>query len=105
MAHLYPESIFNSKSNGETKIFKIFKTFSDDFHIIHSLPWLSLHTAKETNRYTPEGEIDFVILHKDYGVLCVEIKGGRISYRKNAYFTNDNNKIKNPYDQVRDSLH
>jgi len=105
MATLYPNSIINSKSNAETKIFKIFKTFSDDFHIIHSLPWLSLLTAHERNRYTPEGEIDFIILHKNYGILCIEIKGGIISYRKHAYFTNGSHRIKNPYEQIRDSEH
>jgi DNA replication protein DnaC len=105
MANLYPNIIINHKSNAEVKIFNIFKTFSNDFHIIHSLPWLSILTANEQNRFTPEGEIDFVILHKNYGILCIEIKGGRISYRKNAYFTNGNNRIKNPFDQVRDSNH
>jgi len=82
MATLYPNSIINSKSNAEIKIFKIFKTFSDDFHIIHSLPWLSLLTAHERNRYTPEGEIDFIILHKNYGILCIEIKGGKVIWDK-----------------------
>lgn len=105
MAKLYPNTIIKSNSNAEIRIFKIFQNFSDDFHIIHSLPWLSIFTANERNRYTPEGEIDFIVLHKDYGVLCIEIKGGIISYRKNAYFTNGSNRIKNPYEQIRDNHH
>ncbi len=105
MANLYPNTIINCKSNAEIKIFNIFKTFSNDFHIIHSLPWLSRITANKRGRYTPEGEIDFVILHKKYGVLCLEIKGGRITYREHAYFTNGQNEIKNPYEQVRENNH
>ena len=104
MANLYPNTIINSKSDAEIKIFNIFKNFSNDFHIIHSLPWLSILTSKKIGRYNPEGEIDFVILHKSYGILCLEIKGGRISYKRHAYFTY-NERIRNPYEQVRDNQH
>jgi len=104
MAKLYPNIITDNKSKAETKVFNIFKTFSDDFHIIHSLPWLSLLTSKKIDRFTSEGEIDFVILNKNYGILCLEIKGGIISYKQHTYFTNGN-RIKDPYVQVQDNQH
>ena len=104
MAKLYPNIIIDSKSKAETKIFNIFKNFSDDFYIIHSLPWLSLLTSKKIGRFTPEGEIDFVILNKHYGILCIEIKGGFITYKQHTYFTNGN-MIKDPYEQIQDNQH
>lgn len=104
MAHMYPESSSRIKYSGEKKLFERFKVFSDDFYIIHSLPWLSQQVSNEIKRFTPEGEIDFVILHKKFGILCVEVKGGRVSYNKHAYFSNGK-PIKNPYEQARDNNH
>lgn len=53
-----------------------------------------------------DNEMDFVLYHRDYGVIAVEVKGGRIRYdRDKACFFSINRhdetfKIKNPFKQV-----
>lgn len=105
MAVLYPNNINLCKSPAEKRLFNIFKTFSDEYHIIHSLSWLSGLMVEETNRFSPEGEIDFVIINKKFGILCIEVKGGRITYKNHAYFTTGGIPIKDPYLQARDNAH
>ena len=106
MAYLYPDVIRECKSPAEKELFARFKNFSNDFHIIHSLPWLSSYVQevfyKQRKKFTPEGEIDFVILHKDFGILCLEIKGGQIRYDGHSYFNATRRLNKNPYDQSRE---
>ena len=104
MAKMYPNNITICNSPAEKKLFNIFKNFSDDYHIIHSLAWLSKKMIN-TTRYSPEGEIDFVIINKEFGILCIEVKGGIITYKEHAYFTSNNTQIKNPYHQVRTNTH
>ena len=49
----------------------------NDFTVIHSLPWLAAATQQLSGeRKPPTGEIDFLILHPQLGVLALEVKGG-----------------------------
>ena len=88
MANIYPESIDLCRSFAEKKILTCLKTFSNKFHIIQNLPWVSTYVMDLTKHFSPEGEADFVIFHEEYGILVLEVKGGNISYNKHAYCPN-----------------
>lgn len=75
--------------------------------VFYSRPWLG-ETATGAEI---DGECDFVVAHADYGVLCIEVKGGGISYESTAdqWHSIDRHglrhKIKNPIDQAMRSKH
>lgn len=58
-----------------------------------------------------DGESDFVVAHRDYGVLFIEVKGGAISYdpSEDRWRSTDRygirHRIKNPVKQASDSKH
>ena len=50
--------------------------------------WTILHSLGISSAWTGEfGEIDFVILIPDRGVVCAEIKGGRVTQKDGVWFT------------------
>lgn len=59
---------------------------NDDFHIIHSIPWLSSFIDELQNNKSPVGEIDFLILHPDLGILALEVKGGVIGHNSSGFY-------------------
>ncbi len=105
MATIYPESDNLCRSHAEKKILNCLKSFSDKFHIIQNLPWVSTYVMDLTKHFSPEGEADFVIFHEEYGILILEVKGGNISYNKHAYFTNGNKLKEDPHIQSKKSAH
>lgn len=89
MAKFFPkldDAEFRSK--GEFVLFQELAALDDEFSIIHSLPWLRGRTKRVYSQELQEylrvslarrhlsGEIDFVILHPELGILCIETKSG-----------------------------
>ena len=78
---------------------------NDDWVVFYSRPWLGLTPTGEE----VDGECDFVIAHADHGILCVEVKGGRILWDslENRWTSLDRNdiphRIKDPVAQARNS--
>lgn len=75
--------------------------------VFYSRPWLGeTPTGAEI-----DGECDFVVAHPDHGVLCIEVKGGGISYdpANDKWQSRDRHglrhNIKNPVEQARRSKH
>ncbi|HHL9700469.1 TPA: AAA family ATPase [Escherichia coli] len=67
----------DNNSYGEKTVYTLLKEgLSDDFTVIHSLPWLSAATRNLGMKLPPSGEIDFLVLHPVYGVLALEVKSG-----------------------------
>ncbi len=52
-------------------------------------PWEAFHATGFTERDpvtgTRDGEIDFVLVHPDRGILCLEVKGGGEACRDGAW--------------------
>ena len=84
---------------------RLAKQLPDDFCVIHSLPWLSTAAKEIDNRSVPTGEIDFLILHPELGVLALEVKGGEIIYEKHQYVLKRTRKKIYPVNQVRRGTH
>ncbi len=100
MAMMIPYNIIKG-SNAEKKVFKMLRGLPDEYIVIYSYP-LKDHNNKV------EGEIDFVIICKK-GVLCLEVKGGRV-YRKNHVWhvidrNNNDNIIESPFMQARGNMY
>jgi hypothetical protein len=78
MAQMHPSNnpAPETTSNAEKRLYRELRTrLAADFHVFHKVE----RYAKAKNGRYVEGEIDFLILHPEYGVLVLEVKGGRIS--------------------------
>lgn len=97
MAKLIPEfCVKNQRPHSEAIVFKALKKqLNNDWLIFHSFDYITNDTKRR------DGEIDFIVCHKEYGFLLIEVKGGEISYNKGVWKSGDN--VINPIHQVRRS--
>lgn len=101
------------RSKGEFTLLQELAALDDGFIVIHSLPWLRGRTKRV---YSPElqeylrvslakkhlsGEVDFVILHAELGMLCIETKSGlytpsgfRFIHERDGYEIDPLNQVK-----------
>ena len=84
MARMIPDHRpCDTNSKGERDLYTIFKTeLPDDYVVIHSLPWLCSAVNKVDPQAKPTGEIDFLIVHPEKGLLVLEVKSGEYGVRK-----------------------
>lgn len=96
----YPVAGYDPQS--ELKVHAALKALSDDWHIIHSVAWL----GPRGNRLA-DGEADFVLLHRSFGIVVLEVKGGGVDLRNGRWVSEDRhgrvNDIKNPFEQATTS--
>ena len=103
MAKMIPNRIDSDAPRSEKRVFNLLKTDPDaaDWTVLHSL-MLSKRGKK------PYGEIDFVVIIPDEGIVCMEVKGGGISVRDGVWRSVDRfgeaHVIKNPFAQARESM-
>jgi len=101
MARMYPQPIRpDTPSHAERELYTEFqRQLPDDFAVFHSVCW----QVRDTTSGVRDGEADFVIVHPDFGILLVEVKGGRIRYegQTGRWFSNEN-PIKDPFKQARE---
>ena len=88
-------------SSAERRIFHWLEKLEGDYIALHSLG-----IARHIDNLF--GEIDFVIICHE-GILCIEVKGGRVSRRDGIwYFTNrfgqENAKHKGPFEQAQGNM-
>lgn len=105
---LVEEILSDQKRKAEVDVYEALKkTLPDDFHVFYSFNWLD--TQHRINR--SDGEADFLIAHKDFGYIVLEVKGGVISRDEKSgqwYSKGIGNKtynIKDPIKQARESKH
>lgn len=71
----------------------------------HSYPWLRPDRAATQ---IEEGEADFVVLHPQWGMLILEVKGGELTVAGTEWYRilgRQRKPIKNPFKQGRKSMH
>lgn len=77
---------------------------TNDFVVLHSYPWL----RPDRDGALREGEVDFIVLHQEKGMLVLEVKGGELRY-KNATWQRKKHHcyevITDPFKQARCSMH
>ncbi len=81
----------------EDIMFEALKALPDDYYVFHSFKITS--TADNT---LDESEMDFLIFHRKYGILCLEAKAGRIRYENGKWLYASGREIKHngPYNQA-----
>lgn len=89
------------KSAAERKIFEAIKSLPQEIICLHSLG-LAKHVRKR------QGEIDFVLVCKGV-VLCLEVKGGRISRKDGVWcfvdrYGQENRKSESPFAQASSGM-
>ncbi|WP_409301483.1 NERD domain-containing protein, partial [Pseudomonas sp. KCJK8993] len=107
MARMIPEhGPHQTDSFGERDLYSIFKSqLPEDYTVIHSLPWLCSAVSKLDNRSRPTGEIDFLIIHPEDGVLALEVKNGRYKFENSCFsHIRDGYKI-DPLGQTKRNVH
>ena len=76
----------------EKEVFEILKEgLSDEWVVIYSLRWI---TDDEIFSSKSNGECDFILIHRDYGVMILEVKGGIISCINGEWSSISANNIK-----------
>src|SRR3989442_10646431 len=76
MARMYPEQLLDFvESSAERLLYKLFEVqLPDSFIVMHGVKWL----MRNRRHHDQDGEIDFLIVHRELGLLILEVKGGRI---------------------------
>ena len=104
MARMYPSQlpkhvIENPKLSSEIRVYeKLRDQLAGDYNVYYSRSW---HEA-DTGGGEFDGEADFIIAHRENGLLFLEVKGGRVSCRKEdgQWLSTDRDgftfRIKNP---------
>lgn len=79
----------------EEDIYNALAKLSDDYWVIHSLRFVNV----DEGRYYHEHEADFIIFHKDLGVLVIEAKNGHVYTENGAWYYQSGKPIPNggPY--------
>ncbi|WP_339466774.1 nuclease-related domain-containing DEAD/DEAH box helicase [Pseudomonas sp. EA_65y_Pfl2_P74] len=96
----------HTESYGERQLYSVLKSnLPDEYTVIHSLPWLCSAVNKLDRSAKPTGEIDFLVIHPENGVLALEVKSG--VYRvENSVFIHVREGFKiNPVSQTRKNVH
>lgn len=104
MARMYPRTLHGPdlKSEAEGKIFKALEErLGDPWEVFHSMAWVVRDKAGGSS----DGEIDFVLVHPEEGVICLEVKGGGIECRHGEWFGihgGRKERIRDPFTQAID---
>ena len=100
MARMYPKPMHpDTKSHAERTLYAGFEEqLPDEVVVFHSVAW----QVRDTRDGVRDGEADFCLAHPDFGLLIVEVKGGRIRYdgTSGQWFSNQY-EIKDPFQQGR----
>lgn len=80
-------------------------TLDDGWTIFHNYCWLRSQLGYKTNHLV-EGEADFVLLHRKWGLLVLEVKGGDIAYDvDDCQWLQNGGKMKDPFKQAQKNMH
>lgn len=108
MAEMHPDiPLKGTRSLGERKVFFALKqNLPAPFCGLHGVPLLTRGRGDRLH----DGEIDFVLVHPELGLLVLEVKGGGIACdHEGQRWTSKNqvgeHEIKNPYDQAKRNMY
>jgi nucleotide-binding universal stress UspA family protein len=93
--------------DSERLVYEALQALPADFTILHSYPWLRPERGAGGDVLL-EGEADFVVLHRELGLLVLEVKGGELRLQDHQWYRQLGSglkKIKNPFQQARSSMH
>lgn len=105
MAKMIPPHWHDKTPSSEQRIFNILENnpATADWVVLHSL------NLKQSGTQ-PYGEIDFVVLIPSVGVICLEVKGGRVACTSGTWTSTDSSGHahtlkRSPFKQAQDGMH
>ncbi|WP_408924558.1 nuclease-related domain-containing protein [Corynebacterium tuberculostearicum] len=103
MANLIPNLLPESSKapRGERELFEVFRKAegADGWTVLHSYR-LARHKSKV------EGEIDFVLVIPQSGIVCIEVKSHERVTRKNGQWLNSRGlPMQDPFSQVSEAMY
>ena len=104
MAKMIPPYCDDATVSSERRVFRCLKEDPD------TAGWTVLHSLGLARRRSgPYGEIDFVAIIPREGIVCLEVKGGRVSCRDGVWRTMDrrgcvNELGRSPFRQVQEAM-
>lgn len=109
MARMIPSMNVGRNARGEWRLYrKLSEKLPGAFSVFHGLEYASI--APDVGVST--GEVDFLLVHRELGLLAVEVKGGdRIEYKpeSGSWHSWDRNgkqyTIKDPFRQAKGNIH
>ncbi len=108
MARMFPDVPKPAtQSAAESKLYSFFKrNLSEDFVVYHSVSYV---LSGGRTRRPRCGEADFVVVHRELGLLVVEVKGGRVGFdpkcnRWESIGRKGPKRIKDPFQQAETCL-
>lgn len=103
MANIFPD---NTKTNvifcsrAEQDFYQRCRSLKDDWHVFYSCHLAGIEDGKGML----DNEMDFLLYHPSYGVVVVEVKGGRILCQEGKFYSinryDEQHEIKNPFQQA-----
>jgi len=82
-------------SQAEAKVYRALRdSLPRDFVVFFQVGWI----LRREEEQAKDGETDFVVCHPDFGYLCIEVKGGGISFDSDngEWFSIDRHHVKHP---------
>ncbi len=104
MANLFPRTLIADqvKSKAEVKVFAALgEALDEEWDVYHSVSWMIRDHAQGSK----DGEIDFVLCHPEWGIICLEVKGGGLECRHGEWFRvagGGRERMKDPFVQALD---
>ncbi len=102
MAHMIPTPMLPTESRAEQKLYEGLRDqLPDDVVVYHGIKWLQLGDRAR------EGESDFLVADPRRGILCIEVKGGALSFDPTTRTWQQNGRPlkKDPFAQAQESIH
>lgn len=103
MARMIPQWVHAGAPASERRVFEKLQIdpAAGNWTVLHSL-------GLSRRRSGPYGEIDFVVIVPDEGVVCLEVKGGRVSCENGVWRTRNRRgeaaALQSPFMQARDNM-
>jgi nuclease-like protein len=84
VAHFYPNGLRAGAPASERRVFEGLKKLGDDWVVIQGLQFV----APAHGRHPPRnGEADFILAHRNQGLIVLEVKGGHYEVEHDRWFT------------------
>jgi hypothetical protein len=105
MAKMIPPHWHDNTPRSEQRVFSLLQNDP------RTEGWVVLHSLNLKQSGTqPYGEVDFVVLIPGAGVICLEVKGGRVACREGAWTTTDASGStfplkRSPFSQAQEGMH
>lgn len=100
MARMIPPFYVDNTPHGERRVFELLQNDPD------TKDWVVLHSYGVSNHQSKRNaEIDMVVLVPMYGVLCLEIKGSKVSRREGVWDYGYKTSTEGPFRQASTAMH